>query len=333
MGRRLLATLFLFVGTVLLFGPQAPAAPALQATFPFTVTFATAPTPVDTWYAPWTLNGPGGPSGSISWTVETTGGAADGSGNAGYYRAVRQYEGSSVQVLQYPVPAGTSLYVGVWMRCPDYNPAPGDDYWMEAGAIAGNPALPAVGQGGTSVTTIGQHFDDPGTGGAWTVFKKFDGASMPGPNHDNGNVWTWYYTAAPLAMGANTVINLGFKVGALYDAAGGTYQPPAYNPPTNVMDVGYDGLTVSDLPLTTPPATINPPPPGGSGGGGSGGGGSGGGGGGGGGGATGSNRDNDNGDGSFNDKCGCGTADAGAARRLGALAFLAAIGILFLRRR
>src|SRR5258706_10516651 len=40
-------------------------------------------------------------------------------------------------------------------------------------------------------------------------------------------------------------------------------------------DVGYDGLTVSDSPLTSRPTTINPPPGGGSGGGGTGSGGGG----------------------------------------------------------
>ncbi len=309
------------------FGPQAPAAPA-QAAFPWVVTFATAPAPSDTWYAPWSLNDT--PSGSIAWTTETSGGANDNSSNGGYYRAVRDSEGSSVQVLRYSVPAATDLYFGCWMRCPDYDPTPGDDYWMEAGVLMGDPTLPADGQGGPgTVTTVGQHFDDPGTGGAWTVFKKFDGMSAPGPNHDNGNVWTWYYTAAPINTGANTVVNIGFKVGSLYDQV--NYAAPAYNPPTNVLDVGYDGLTVSDTPLTTPPGPgFNPPPGGGSGGGGTG---SGGGGGGGGGGEAGtSNGDNDNGDRSINDSCHCAIPAADRGSTVG-LAMILAFAVAFLRRR
>lgn len=315
------------LGLLFAFGPKAPAAP-VQSAFPWVVTFATAPAPSNTWYAPWSLNDT--PSGSIAWTVESSGGAVDNSGNGGYYRGVRDSEGSSVQVLRYSVPAATNLYFGCWMRCPNYDPAPGDDYWMEAGVHMGDPVLPANGQGGPgTVTTVGQHFDDPGTGGAWTVFKKFDGMSPPGPNHDNGSVWTWYYTAAPIHTGANTVVNIGFKVGALYDQV--NYQPPAYNPPTNAMDVGYDGLTVFDMPLAVPPATgtFNPPPAGGSGGGGTG---AGGGGGGGGGGGAASNGDNDNGDGSLNDKCHC-SVPATDRWAVVAAALALGLGVLFLRRR
>ncbi len=251
------------LAVLLSFGRVAPAA-APQAVFPFVVTFAAAPTPVNVWNAPWTLNA-ASPAASVSWTVESSGGAADASGNTGYWRAVRLAEGSSVQVLQYPVPAATNLYLGVWMRCPNYDPAPGNNYWMEAGAIAGTPALPVT-VGGVTVSSIGQHYDEPNTGAAWTVFKKFDGASGPGPNHDNGDVWTWYYSTAPISTGSNTVINIGFKVGSLYNTT--TYQPPASG-----LDVGYDGLSVSTSLMSSPPATFNPPPTGGSGGGGTGGGG------------------------------------------------------------
>lgn len=245
------------LAVLLSLGRVAPAA-APQAVFPFVVTFATAAAPVDTWNAPWTLNA-ASPAASVTWTLETTGGASDASGTSGYWRAVRQAEGSSVQVLQYPVPSATDLYLGVWIRCPNYDPAPGDNYWVEAGALAGTPTLPVT-VGTSTINTIGQHYDDPATGGLWTVFKKFDGASAPGPNHDNGNVWTWYYSTTPIATGTNTVISIGFKVGSLYDVM--TYQAPAAG-----LDVGYDGLAVSTSMMSSPPATFNPPPTGGSGGG------------------------------------------------------------------
>jgi MYXO-CTERM domain-containing protein len=265
---RLLGGVSISIALLLSFGRPVPAAAAQAAVFPFSVTFATPPVPVDTWYAPWSLNMT--PQNSIIWTVETAGGAADNSGNTGYWRAVRNAEGSSVQVLRYPVPAATDLYLGVWIRCPNYNPAPGSQFWIEAGALAGIPALPVT-VGGVTVNTIGQHFDEPNTGGAWTTFKKFTETPSSGPTHDNGNVWTWYYTAVPINTGTTTVMNIGFKVGSLYDTT--TYAAPAPG-----LDVGYDGLTVSNTPLTTPPTTINPPPVGGSGGGGTGGGGGSGGG-------------------------------------------------------
>ncbi len=310
---------------ILACGPAAPAAP-LQATFPWVVTFATAPAPHNTWNAPWTVNPPT-PAGSVTWTVETSGGASDASGDGGYYRAVRNAEGSSVHVLRYPVPAGTNLYFGCWMRCPDYDPTPGDNYWMEFGVHMGDPALPAG-----PVTTVGQHFDDPSTGGAWTVVKKFEHQMTGGLQHDNGNVWTWYYTAAPINTGANTVVNLGFKVGSHYETGPGTR--PAYNPPTNVMDVGYDGLAVSNAPLTVPPGPgFEPPPGGGSGGGGTGGGGGAGGGGGGGGGGPASNGDNDNGDRSINDSCHCSVPAAGPSPGSLGLILALSLGVFLLRRR
>jgi hypothetical protein len=190
--------------------------------------------------------------------------------------------------------------------------------------LVGDPALPADGQGGPgTVTTVSQHFDDPGTGGAWTVFKKFEGVAAPGPNHDNGDVWTWYYTAAPINTGANTVVNLGFKVGSLYDTV-------SYAPPAGTFDVGYDGFSVSNAPLTVPPGPgFNPPPTGGSGGGNPGGGGGGGGGGGAGGGSV---RDNDNGDAGINDSCHC-TIPAGGGRWMFGLAFLTALALFLARRR
>jgi len=305
------------------FGSAAPAA-APQAVFPFVVTFASAPIPVDTWNAPWTLNA-ATPAASVAWTLETTGGASDASGDAGYWRAVRNAEGSSVQVLQYPVPSSTSLYLGVWIRCPDYDPSPGSNYWVEAGAIAGTPSLPVT-VGSTTISTIGQHYDDPATGGAWSVFKKFDGASGSGPNHDNGNVWTWYYSTTPLNTGSNTVINIGFKIGSLYNTT--TYQPPAYAPPTNVLDVGYDGLSVSTSMMSSPPATFNPPPAGGSGGGsGSSGGGGGSPGSGVSGGGSGHSSQN------LAHRCGCSSIPAGRRGRLWTIAALALLPFLLRKRR
>ena len=121
-------------------------------------------------------------------------------------------------------------------------------------------------------------------------------------------------------------MNLGFKVGALYDQA--NYGAPAYDPPSNVLDVGYDGIAVSNAPLTVPPGPgFNPPPPGGSGGGGTGGGGGGGGGGG-----LPSNRNNDNGDSSINDSCHCSVPLSGRWTVVGP-AILVALAVAFLRRR
>jgi hypothetical protein len=245
---------------------------APQASFTVSEPFASMPAWADTWHAPWTYN-TSPPSASVTWSVEPAGGAPDGSGNTGYLRGVRHVEGSSVQVLQVPVPQNANLYVGCWMRCPsNYDPSPGTNYWMEAGVVAGAP---------TNGGSVGRHFDDPATGGAWTVFKKFEHLQSGGLERGNNNAWTWYYTAAPLATGTNSVISLGFKLGNHYQP----YAPPAPN-----FDVGYDGVTVSDQPLTTPPGGGTPPPPGG--------GGSTGGGGG---------RENDNGDGEIQDRCGCST--------------------------
>lgn len=156
------------------------------------------------------------------------------------------------------------------MRCPNYDPSPGDNHWMEAGLRAG--------------AWDGQNFDDPATGGAWAVFKKFEHLMTGGTPHDNGNVWTWYSTALPVNSGPGGVLSIGFKQGALYDFDGGTYQPPG----SPGFDVGYDGLTVSDQPLTTPPPRPPPPPPAPPGGGSVG------------------TGDNPNGNDTLNDRCGCG---------------------------
>jgi len=173
--------------------------------------------------------------------------------------------------------------------------------------------------GGVTVTTIGQHYDEPGTGGAWTVFKKFDGASGSGPNHDNGNAWTWYYSTTPISTGSNTVIHIGFKVGSLYNQT--TYQRPAPG-----LDVGYDGLSVSTSMMSSPPATFNPPPTGGSGGGGGGGGAPPGGGVSGGG----SRHNSEN----LAHRCGCSTiaADLRGAALLGLAAVALGLALLLRRR-
>jgi uncharacterized protein (TIGR03382 family) len=166
-------------------------------------------------------------------------------------------------------------------------------------------------------TWDGFNFDDPqpGTGGMWTVVKKFDFLNLPG----NGNAWTWY-AAGPINSGSDTTISIGFKVGINYDAS--YPQPPALP-----FDVGYDGLTLSNAPLppsgTVPSNPALPPLPPGDGS--AGGGGAGSGGGGGSGGSVASLSDNDNGDRGLNDHCGCSTIrwGGGAAAVLAALLLLA----------
>jgi len=261
-------------------GSRAPAAPQ-SASLLINDSYATMPAWDDVYNAPWNTN-----AGQIAWTIEPTGGATDPTGNASYLRVVRQEAGSSVMVKHYTVPQNTDIYVGAWMRCPsDYNPAPGENYWMEMSY--------KIGAWG------GQDFDDPATGGSWfPLVMKF---AYAGPN-GNGNVWTWYASAAPKNSGSSTVVSIGYKVGTLYNTT--TYQQPPVGP-----DLGYDGIFISDQPMTTPPAPPSGPGP-----------------------LPSPTPSTGGGDDKNRNLCGCGTAGAPGGSGLG-LAMILAGGLLALRRR
>ncbi len=211
--------------------------------FPVGETFATAPAWTSTHHAPWTWSvSPA--SASVTWGLEPTGGAVDGSGNTSWWKAVRSAEGSSVVAIQYAVPAGTDIYAGVWMRVPYYDPTAGanngEDYWVETGFRMGAHAA--------------QSFDvDPG----WTVVKKYahpNGA----PDHDTGDTWVWSYTTTPINSGVETVMTMALKFGVHHQTS------PVYAPPAPGFAVGWDGLSFSDSVLSAPPAGGGNPPAGGA---------------------------------------------------------------------
>jgi hypothetical protein len=216
------------------YSSRAPAAPQ-GAPFLISDSYATLPAWDDVYSAAWNAN----PS-QIAWTIEPTGGAPDPTGNTSYLRAMRQEAGSSVVVKQYAVPQNTDLYFGAWMRCPStYNPAPGENYWMEASF--------KIGAWG------GQNFDDPATGASWfPLIMKF---SYTGGNpNGNNNLWTWYASAAPKNSGSSTIVSVAYKVGTLYNTT--TFAQPPPGP-----DLGFDGPSISDQPMPTPPVSPGTPPP------------------------------------------------------------------------
>jgi hypothetical protein len=200
-----------------------------------------------------------------------------------YLHGYRNEYGSSVRLMQYTVPAATDIYLGVYMRCPTFDPtgsglSDGRNYWMEAAYKLG-------------VYDAADY--DTGSAGppAWQFINKFDYDPLTSHPNGNGDTWTWY-SVGPINTGANTTVSIGFKLGSVYST--GTFIPPLPGP-----DAGWDGLQVytvaGDPPPPVPvPAPAPPPPPGpvpppapGGGGG---------------------RRDHPNGNDEINDSCGCGTA-------------------------
>ncbi len=284
-----------FLGMLGVMGFSAPG--ALQSAFPAGETFSSMPSWDETYNATWN-----GDAAQVEWSIVGTGGAADGSTNTSFLRGYRSQQGSSVLLEHYTVPAGTNIWVGLWMRCPsNYDPYPGVDYWMEAGYKLGN---------------YGALDYDTGSSGnpPWQLVMKFDYDPATSRPNGNGDQWTWY-AVGPIDTGTSTTLSFGVKLGTLWNM--NPFQAPAPGP-----DAGWDGLYVSDRDLSTPPGGGGTPPPGGGtpppGGGGP---------------IPTGGRDNDNGDRSFNDRCGCGTITAADPSRIGWIALFAALGLLALGRR
>lgn len=231
--RRLWVAAFCLLAT----GSRAPAAPQAAALL-INDSYATMPAWDDVYNASWN-NDPG----QIAWTIEAVGGAPDSTGNTSYLRAMRQQAGSSVMVKHYAIPQNTDIHVGAWMRCPsNYDPSPGENYWMEFGFKIG--------------AWNGQNFDDPATGASWfPIVKKFEYQPPGNANNGNSMTWVWYSSTAPKNSGAATTVSIGYKIGTLYNTT--TYAQPPPGP-----DIGYDGIYISDQPMATPPAPPGGPPPG-----------------------------------------------------------------------
>jgi uncharacterized protein (DUF362 family) len=140
--------------------------------------------------------------GSATWT--SSGGGQ--SGNALW--ATRTNDGSSARTLLYTVPAGATLGISVYMKCPA-----GTGYWMEAAYRVG--------------THSAQDFDQ--NSAAWTMIRKFEGSGA-NPNGNN-NTWT-QYSKTGISTGTSTTLTIGFKLGR----SGGS-----------IGTVGWDQLHITGL--------------------------------------------------------------------------------------
>jgi hypothetical protein len=136
--------------------------------------FETMPAWIAPWDAPW---------GSAATFVLEAGGV---SGFA--LKATRTGPGSSVRALILPLRTNTPYALSVWMRCPSFS----GSYWAEC---AFKPGI-----------STAQDFDQNST--TWTYLHKFSDTGENG----NGNAWKQY--TVNLNSGANTVLTVGFKLGA-----------------------------------------------------------------------------------------------------------------------
>lgn len=107
------------------------------------------------------------------------------SGN--YLQASRSAAGSSARALVFLVPAGRTIDVSAYLRCPSSSAG----YWAEFGCRLGSWSA--------------DDFD--ANPGSWTLVKKFS----PSTQNGNGNAWTRY--SAFVNTGSSTVITVAFKLG------------------------------------------------------------------------------------------------------------------------